>query len=212
VSIKLYDEALVEKIKKWVKDPNLAILKPDESTRLLQMKADIGDDKPIQLPFIAISRDKEIKILNTQKQPKTFSGYILQASKKTTMTINVVPIELAYQIDIYTRKMEEADEFIRNFVFNFINLPKLKIGLPYNNVWVEHESNLWIEDSIVDNSDITEHLFADQFYRFSIRLYVDDAYLFSIPSKETPTIELIDLAVEDRETKDIVEDTVIYKK
>ena len=212
MSIKLYDEALVEKIKKWVKDPNLNILKPDESTRLLQMRADIGEDKPIGLPLIALSRNKEIKILNTQKQPKTFSGYILQASKKTTMTINVIPIELSYQLDIYTRKMEEADEYIRNFVFNFINYPKVKIGLPYNNVWVEHESNLWIEDSIMDNSDIQEHLFADQFYRFSIRLYVDDAYLFSIPSKETPTIELIDFAVEDRGTKEIVEDQVIYKK
>ena len=62
MSINLYDEALCDKIKRWVKDPNIAILKPDESTRLFQMRADIGNDKPIGLPLISISRDRDIKI------------------------------------------------------------------------------------------------------------------------------------------------------
>lgn len=211
MAIRLYDEALVNKINKWVKDPNLTILKPDETTRLFQMRADQADDKPITLPLIALSRDKEIRILNTQKQSKTFSGFVIQSNQKTTMTMNVIPIEISYQLDIYTRKMEEADEYIRNFVFNFINYPKLVVNLPYNNVNLTHESNIWLDESVVDNSDIQEHLFADQFYRFSLKLVVDDAYLFSLPLKETPRIESIEFAVQDSTTKEIVENTLIYQ-
>lgn len=211
MSIRLYDEALSNKIKNWVKDPNLTILKPDETARLFQMKADQVDDKPISLPFVALSRDKETKITNIQKQSKTFSGFIVQASKQTTMTLNVIPIRIGYQLDIYTRKMEEADEYIRNFIFNFVNYPKLVVNLPYNNANLTHEANVWLDDSIIDNSDIKEHLFADQFYRFSLKLYVDDAYLFSLPVKETPKIESIEFAVEDTD-KSIIENTLIYKK
>lgn len=211
MSIRLYDEALSNKIKSWVKDPNLTILKPDETARLFQMKADQVDDKPISLPFVALSRDKETKITNIQKQSKTFSGFIVQASKQTTMTLNVIPIRIGYQLDIYTRKMEEADEYIRNFIFNFVNYPKLVVNLPYNNANLTHEANVWLDDSIIDNSDIKEHLFADQFYRFSLKLYVDDAYLFSLPVKETPKIESIEFAVEDTD-KSIIENTLIYKK
>ena len=54
MAIRYYDKALVEKITKWVKDPNMRILKPEEVTRLFQQTADINNDKPISLPLIAI--------------------------------------------------------------------------------------------------------------------------------------------------------------
>lgn len=209
MSINLYDDALVNKIKKWVKDPNMHILKPGESTRLLEMKADEGDDKPIQLPLIEISREKDIKILNTQKQSKTFSGFKFKSNEKVSIPINVIPIELGYQIDIYTRKMEEANEYIRNFVFNFINLPNIKICVPYNDANLTHMSTIWLDDTITDNSDISEHTFPDQFVRFTLKLAIDDAYLFSLPIKQSAQIESLEMQVKDRTTDEIVESSVI---
>lgn len=184
MSIGLYDEALVNKIQKWVKDPSIQILKPDEVTRLFQIKADQGYDKPIQLPLIALSRDREISILNRNKQPKTFDGIVYKADEKYSIPITAVPIELRYQLDIYTKDRAHADEYVRNFVFNFINLPKLKVVLPYMNSNIEHISNIWLDGNIMDNSDISERLFPDQFTRYTIRLVIDDAYLFSMPTKE----------------------------
>ena len=35
-----------------------------------------------------------------------------------SIPINVIPIQIGYQIDIYTKGIAEADEYIRNFVFN----------------------------------------------------------------------------------------------
>lgn len=212
MAVRFYDEAVVNKISNWIKDPNLKVLKPDESTRLFEMKFDETKDKPLTLPLISISRDKSIEILNIQKQPKTFDGFTLASNEKISVPINVIPIQIGYQIDIYTKGMIEADEYIRNFVFNLINYPKLMIELPYNDFKIKHESNIILESSINDNTDIKEHLFADQFVRFTIKFIIDDAYLFSLPNNPSTIIESSSLNVIDRVTNDIVESTEIINK
>ena len=228
MAVRLYDEALTNKIGKWVKNSKLTILKPEESTRFFEMTLDDIKDKTLSLPLIAISRDKNIDILSTQKQSKTFDGfsnlnktlgnkeYLDEVAENerlnlgqslpapTPINVNVVPIRIAYQIDIYTRGMAEADEYIRNFVFNFINYPKLEITLPYNDVDLKHESMIYLDASISDNSDIKEHLFADQFVRFTLKIVLDDAYLFSIPTNERVAIEPYDVRFINNETKKVV--------
>ncbi len=189
MSVRLYDEAIVSKIKSWVKDDKLRVLSPEDSTRLFQMVANQTDDKPLQLPLIAISRNNEIEIENTSKRMLTYDGMMLDATKKKSLQIDAVPMVLNYQLDIYTRYMVEADEYMRNFVFNLINHPKIKVVLPYNNVDYEHWSYIRILSTIEDNSDIPQKLFGDQFTRWTIRFTVDDAYLFSLPYKDNIEIE-----------------------
>ena len=204
MSVRYYDEALVSKLENWVKSPasnrnRLRILKPEESTRFFEMELDQIEDKTLALPLIAISRDKNIEILNMQKQPKTFSGFYSDRPKDGDVsfhTINVIPILIGYQIDIYTQKMAEADEYIRNFVFNFINYPHLEITLPYDDLNISHVANIQLNSSISDNSDIKEHLFADQFVRFTLKITIDDAYLFSLPEREYPKLDFIQLNTE----------------
>ena len=194
MGVRFYDDALVEKIRNWTKNSqSLKILKPEESTRFFEMSLDEVKDKALTLPLISISRDKSIDILNMQKQAKTFDGYAAYKAERTVIPINVVPIRISYQIDIYTKTMIEADEYIRNFVFNFINYPKLEISLPYNDLEVRHESMIYLDSTISDNSDIKEHLFSDQFVRFTLKLVIDDAYLFSIPIKKPA--ELVEISI-----------------
>lgn len=205
MAIRYYDEALAEKIQSWVKDPRLTILKPEESTRFFEMTLDNKLDKTLTLPLISISRDKNIEILNTHKQAKTFDGFSAVKSQSLAIPINVVPILINYQIDIYARHMSEADEYLRNFVFNFINYPKLEIELPYNDLKIRHKSNLHLDSNISDNSDIKEHLFPDQFTRFTLKIMVDDAYLFSTPAMSPTNLEVEGLDVIDRTSGEIVE-------
>lgn len=193
MGIRFYDEAISNKIANWVKDPNLKILKPDEATRLFELTADRTGDAPFTLPLIAISRNRDVEIIEPQKQPKTFEGFSLQTGSKVTIPVNVIPVQIGYQIDIYTKGMAEADEYIRNFVFNLINYPKLIIELPYNDLKFRHESNISLESSITDNSDIKEHLFADQFVRFTMKVSLSDAYLFSIPLNTPAHIESFEI-------------------
>ena len=195
MAIQLYDEAVYEKIKKWVKNPNVSILKPEETERLFRQQADMNKDKPITLPLIAISRDKQIDILDTNKQPKTFNGFKAQVNSQESMLISAIPIKIDYQIDIYTRKMIEADEYVRNFVFNIINMPNVTISLPYYDTNIPHSSTIRLESQIIDNSDIKEKLFSDQFTRFTLKFSIDDAYLFSLPIKENATVESVEVDI-----------------
>lgn len=194
MGVRFYDDALVEKIKNWTKNVhNLKILKPEESTRFFEMTLDEVKDKALTLPLISVSRDKNIDILNMQKQAKTFEGYSILKKEDVVIPINVIPIRISYQVDIYTKTMLEADEYIRNFVFNFINYPKLQITLPYNDLEVKHDAMLYLDSTISDNSDIKEHLFSDQFIRFTLKLVLDDAYLFSIPIREPARLDEISI-------------------
>lgn len=202
MAVRFYDEALAEKLQGWLGKSKISILKPDETSRFFDIKLDQNKDKALDLPLICISRDKNIEILNTQKQAKTFDGFpIVKPVNKTESSViiplNVIPIRIGYQIDIYTRYLKEADEYVRNFVFNFINYPKLEITLPYNNLNIKHESIISLDPNISDNSDIKEHLFADEFTRFTLKISVDDAYLFSMPEKIPVSIEIEGLDIVD---------------
>lgn len=225
MSIKLYDDAVTNKIGQWIKDPNLRLLKPDESTRFFKMQLDLKDDKPLSLPLIAISRDKDIDLLETTKQPKTYDGFsleklflndlskypekerekILKQIENQSTLVNVVPIKLKYQIDIYCRFLEEADEYLRNFVFNLINYPSVNVEVPYNNINLLHKSKINLDSTVADNSDIQEHLFPDQFTRFTIRFSIDDAYLFSAPIIKNSKVESFEIDVVDRTDGDVVD-------
>lgn len=202
MAVSLIDDALYAKIQNWIKDPNMRILKPSETLRLFQTVADLTNDKPLSLPMIAISRDSDIEVLQTNKKPLSFSGHILEANEQKVQLINGIPIEVSYQLDIYTKGYAEGDEYLRNFIFNFINYPKLTITIPYNNIQYQHNANVRIEPTISDTSDIPQRLFSGQFTRWTIKLTVDDCYIFSIPINTTPSIELE--TVEIAETKDKV--------
>lgn len=189
MSVGLYDKSLVEKISNWISDPNMVITGPDETRRLFSYRADIKSDQPIQLPLIAIRRGKSVDILRTGKKPATFDGITLQANDKTVVSLQEIPISIPYQIDIYTRHLAEADEYLRNFVFNIINYPQLEITIPYQNVGISHVANIRMASQVEDNSDIPERLIQGQFTRYTISLVIDDAHFWSVPMRQAFKVE-----------------------
>jgi hypothetical protein len=189
MAISYYDDAVTEKIKGWIADSSsLRVLSPDESNRLIQVQAEDSNDKPLKLPLIAISRNKDIEIESTIKQNKSFDGYILKKDSTTTDTttvhLNVIPIKTTYQLDIYTKKQIEADEYVRQYLFKLINNPQIIIEIPYNNYIVRHTANLRVLNTVSDTSDISTHIFPGQFYKWTIQLELQDGFLFSIPQKQ----------------------------
>jgi len=204
MAIRYYDEALVEKIKSWVKDPNMKVLSPNDSTRLFQLKADLNNDKPLTLPFIAISRDSDIEIINTNKHALTYDGAHLEVDEDKSKQLNAIPIKISYQLDIYTKYFAEADEYLRNFIFNLINYPRLSIEIPYNNSKITHNFTIQLDSTVSDNSDIPERLIAGQFTRMSLKFYIDDAYLFSVPFMKNWKIEVGEVEIFNEKEKNIL--------
>lgn len=220
MGIRFYDEAIVNKINKWIVDPNLVILKPNEVTRLWQVRADQKNDQPLTLPLIAISRDPNLTMDISTKRNLTFDGLKVGTNEKQSVQLSAIPIAITYQIDIYTQRYEEGDEYLRNFIFNFVNHPKMKILIPYNGSNIEHVCYIRLNNTATDNSDVSEKLFADQFTRWSLQIEIHDAYLFSVPVKENAqlagvTLELNDPVLDkskDKKIAEVVWDSDIIEK
>ena len=125
MGVKLYDDAIVSKFKQWTQRTNIHIYSPSETKRIFEIIAEQTNDKPIGLPFIGLSRVGGYTILNTQMQPMTYDGLTLKANQKASLQLNAIPIQIDYQVDVYTRQLSEADDYVRNLVFNIINFPSL---------------------------------------------------------------------------------------
>lgn len=201
MAIRYYDEAVAKKINSWLpKDKNrsIQILKPDETKKLFTIEADERNDKPLQLPLIALSRDTSIELKQRTMCPVSFDGLMLESDGKHTLQLNGIPIYLTYQMDIYTRHYDEGDELLREFIFKLINNPQIVIELPYNGQNFKHVATILMQNTIQDNSDIGERLFSGQFTRWTIKFDIVGAYLFSIPYVDNVSIGDIKMEVKDK--------------
>lgn len=195
MSIKLYDDSLLEKLQKWTKDTSVMLLGVNESTRLFSTLADVNNDKPLTLPLISLSRPGGFIIEEKYKQPKSYSGATFAYNNERSAKLNAIKISIPYQLDIYARYQQEADEYIRNIVFNIINYPVVNIELPYYDFGVTHDSNIRITTDVEDNSDIPERIISGQFKRYTLGITIDDAYLFDLKVKDN--ISIIDQTLND---------------
>lgn len=208
MSVGLYDKAFIDKLLNWTKDTNIHIMGPEDTKRLFQTIADTTNDKPIQLPLIALRRIGGFTVLDTGKRPLSFDGATLDANHNIASQLNAIPISVSYQIDVYTRYFNEADEYARNIVFNIINYPKLDIVIPYNNENYIHHSNIRLQGEVEDNSDIAERLVPGQFTRMTIKIDVDDAYLFDVRYRDVYSIEVTS-DMSDNNIKDDLKDVIL---
>lgn len=184
MSIKLYDDALLNKLLKWTADTSVTLTGVNESTKLFSTILDNNDDKPLKLPIIALTRPGGFVIQEKYKQPKSYNGALVSFNEQRSAKLNAIKISIPYQLDIYARYQEEADEYIRNIVFNIINYPLLTIDIPYHDMGLTHDSNIRISSDVDDNSDIPERLISGQFKRYTLGLVIDDAYLFDVKVKD----------------------------
>lgn len=213
MAISYYDEAVTAKIKSWLADSSqLRVLSPDESTRLIQIRAEDTKDEPLKLPLLAISRNKDIEIESVIKQNKSFDGLIISSDSTSCQTVhmNVIPIKTTYQLDIYTKKRIEADEYVRQYLFKLINNPQIIIEIPYNGYLVRHTANLRVLGTVSDTSDIPTHLFAGQFYKWTIQLELQDGFLFSIPQKQGWKFVGVEVTVADK-IEDPTEEEILFE-
>ena len=184
MSIKLYDDALLQKLQNWTLDTSILLTGVNESTRLFSALADHDNDKPIKLPLIALSRPGGFVIDEKYKQPKSYNGMSVSYNEQRGAKLNAIKISIPYQLNIYARHQAEADEYIRNIVFNIINYPVVTIEIPYHDLGIFHESNIRLASDVEDNSDVPERLISGQFKRYTIGLIIDDAYLFDVRIKD----------------------------
>ena len=185
MAFEYYDDALAGKLMKWTPtNLQLRVLKPDDTRRLIELKADDSRDKNLKLPFIALSRNNEIELLSNMKSPKSFDGLKLKQTEEETLQMNVLPVKLQYQLDIFAKTQIEAEQYVREYLFKLVNNPVIKIVIPYNGQDVTQIANIKVLSNISDTSDIPQRLFAGQFTRWTIQLEILDAFLYNLPYRK----------------------------
>lgn len=216
MSYTLYDVALHKKIKEWVLNPEATVLSPDETRQMLFIKADKQHDRPVKLPLIALNRNRDSTIRLTGNRVMSNRGMMFNSDGRVSDHLNAIPVSLGYTINIYCRTMEEADEYVRNFIFNLINYPKLEIQIPYNDSPLSYTSFITLLESVEDNSDIPERLVPGQFSRFTLSIALNDAYLFSYNRRKIPKVVAAEIQVkipvegEENSPPDVTSDVIAF--
>ena len=206
----IYDVALVNKLKRWTESTDITITGPDETRRLFEVLSDKSGDNNIKFPMVCLRRDFGYTLNLTGKKPLSFSGMVKETSYDKSMLINAIPITITYQLDVYARYFREADEYMRNFVFNIINYPKINIEIKYHDVDMEHVANILPGQTISDTSAGTsERLVPGQFTRLSYQFTVDDAYLWDIRIKNNKHIDTGELLIIDKATNEVIVETYL---
>ena len=104
MSIKLYDDALLKKLQNWTQDTSVLLTGVNESTLLFSTMIDSNNDKPIQLPLIALSRPGGFVIVEKYKQPKRYNG------------VKVATIETTANVTEYGKSMRVMVNFKRKLL------------------------------------------------------------------------------------------------
>ena len=185
MALEYYDDVITAKISRWLPSTaNVRVLKPNESKRLLELNANDTNDKPLQLPLIALARNNDIELMLNVKSPKSYAGKKLSQTKEQSLLLNAIPIKLQYQLDIYTKFADEGDEYLRQFLFKLINNPSIKIIIPYNGINIEQIANIRVLNTVSDTSAIPEQIFPGQFTRWTIQFEILDAFFYDAPYKK----------------------------
>ena len=206
MSTYMYDIMLNNKFQRWTKGTDVTYTGPDETRRFFEIMADKSDDKSLKFPMICLRRDLGYTIGLYGKRPTSFDGFRRDITSLNAKNVNIIPITINYQVDVYTRYYQEADDYMRNIIFNIINYPKLEVEVKYRNIDFQHVANILPGQQVVDNSNISERLIPGQFTRLSYSFSIDDAYLWDVRIKDSLKIDLCDLHIIDKATgEDIIE-------
>lgn len=185
MAFQYYDDVLAAKIAGWMPSTaKVRVLKPDETKQLFETLTDDSKKEQLTLPLIALSRSNDITLNLNIKNSRSYDGYRLSQDDDGTSLLNVIPVKLTYQLDIFAKKAKDAEDYVKEYLFKIINNPTIKIGVPNPATgYLYFTANMRVLDTISDTSSIPQRLFTGQFTRWTIQIELQDAFLFKVPYK-----------------------------
>lgn len=173
MSVYLYDDAIIADLRRIFNNPDIYITPADNVFRTL---ANAKNDK-IKFPLISLER-VNWSLLDSSHAMK-FSGIGIEydEANNKVAAMKAMPIRINYLLDIWTKHREENDDIMREIIWYYSTHPTLKVEIPYS-LNIQHNFNIRFDPDITDNSDIVEHKNRGEYFRQSISLYIDDAYLW----------------------------------
>jgi len=174
MSVFLYDDAIVQKLRTLTEKSHIYIVPPSLQFRTI---AKLQEDT-VEMPFISLQRTGW-GLKSERPHSMKFHGLkaVVDEEAKTTSYLQAIPIRINYLMDIWSKTREENDMILRELLFYFSINPTLEVTIPYG-INQNHVFNLFFDNEVEDNSDIVEQLNHGEYFRQTISLYTDDAYLW----------------------------------
>ena len=173
MSIKAYDDAIINEFRKVFNSNVIHILPVENAVRFLaQLKKD-----NVEFPLVSTTRLGFSVIGSNVNNNAKMIGSFAKREDNNNIYAQSIPIRIEYQLDIFTVDRESCDDIARELIFFFYQHPSLKAHFEYG-LDFDHKFNLFINDDIVDNSDTVEHINNGVMFRNTFTFYTDDARLF----------------------------------
>lgn len=207
----LYDESLINKFNSIFSNSKKKIYITNTED-VFNLEAYLKDNDTVKLPIISIVRSGT-SLSDNRPHYMKFNGLVSKLEEGDIAThIKAIPIRISYQIDVWTESRLENDLIVRELVFYFSTNPTLSINIPYNNANVEHVFNIFIDNDIEDNSDISEHKNRGRYFRQTLVFYTDDAYMWKADKDKLAIVDEIVLDVKNDGSSDYTSEIIDIEK
>jgi hypothetical protein len=174
MSVKAYDDAIINKFRSIFNDNTIYILPVENAIRF---SAQLNKDN-VKFPMISTTRlGYSIRKSDINFSAKMYGSFVTRDGENNNVFAQTIPIRIEYQLDVFTVDHESCDEIVRELIFFFEQHPTLEAHFDYG-LNIDHNFNIYLNEEIVDNSDTVEHVNNGVMFRNTLTFYTDDAILF----------------------------------
>ena len=174
MSVYLYEESIVDELRKITGDDRIHIISPDQS---ISFFAQLKDDK-VKYPAVVMSRSS-IRLGEYKNQVQRLKGQTAKIDDDNYIVkAQLVDMRIEWNIDIYAVDRYSCDEIFRELVFYIITHPRFSVKVPYN-LDIDQNFDLFVMDDVVDNTDLNEFKNRGEYFRMTFTIYTENAHLFS---------------------------------
>lgn len=173
MSFGCYDKAIIEKFRDVFDDDRVYILPVEDAFRFVgQLNRD-----DIKFPLISTTRLGTTIRTSDVNQAQKMTGHLVRRDGvNNNLFVQLIPIRIEYQLDIFTVDRASCDEITRELIFYLYQKPTLQAHFDYG-LNIDHNFNLFLNEDVVDNSDTLEHVNSGVKFRNTLTFYTDDAVL-----------------------------------
>lgn len=188
----LYDTAITEDLRSIFNDERIFICPPD---RYFSVIARLYEDD-VKFPMISLFRTGTS--LQASQHPMRFKGGLLKIDEANQegAYLQAIPIRINYLLEVWTKHREENDNIVRELLFYYMTHPTLKVSIPYGTN-LKHNFNIFFDTNIEDNSDVSNQVGHGEYFRQTLSVYTDDAYLWKSTINKPAILGDVDLYVYD---------------
>lgn len=181
MSVYLYEQSLVEALRKITGDDRIHVITPDRS---IQYLAEFDKDK-VQFPAVVLSRNS-VSLRVGRNHYGTLRGETSRIEEDSTVVkAKIIPITIRWSLDVFTADRFTCDEIIRELVFYFLTYPRFSITVPYD-LNIKQNFDIFLDNEIADNSDLVNFPNVGEIFRETLSIYTENAHFYS-SGKQYPT-------------------------